>query len=282
MKPATTLSSLVVLLLVATTAPNPVRAAEVRVESRMPYKQGTALSDAERQRCRLDLYLPVGVRDYPTLVWFHGGGLKGGERDGRETVAIARRLASAGVAVAAASYRLSPQSTYPAYIEDAAAAVAWTLGHIRERGGDERRVFVGGHSAGGYLAFMVGMDPRYLARHGVALESIAGLIPVSGQTMTHYTVREERGIGRYTIIADEAAPVFHCRAETPPMLVLYADHDMVARAAENEYLVEILKGTGNKGISGLLVRDRDHGSIASKIADEGDPAQTAILRFIRP
>ena len=96
-------------------------------------------------------------------------------------------------------------------------------------------IVVGGHSAGGYLTFMIGLDPRYLRAHGLELSAIAGLIPVSGQTMTHYTVRKERGIGQFTITADEAAPVFHVRKDTPPMLVLYADNDMAARA-EDSYL----------------------------------------------
>jgi hypothetical protein len=98
--------------------------------------------------------------------------------------------------------------------------------------------------------------------------------------MTHYTVRKERGIGQFTITADEAAPVFHVRKETPPMLVLYADKDMAARAEENEYLVAIMKGAGNQRVHGLLVRDRNHGSVGNRIAEAGDPARLAILEFM--
>jgi hypothetical protein len=99
--------------------------------------------------------------------------------------------------------------------------------------------------------------------------------------MTHYTVREERGIGKFTITADEAAPVHYGRKDTPPMLVLYADHDMAARREENEYFVALMKGAGNEHVTGRLITDRDHGSIASRIANEGDPARLAIVEFIR-
>lgn len=65
------------------------------------------------------------------------------------------------------------------------------------------------------------------------------------------------------------------------MVVLYADHDMAARREENEYFVALMKGAGNEHVTGRLIADRDHGSIANRIAEEGDPARLAILEFIR-
>jgi acetyl esterase/lipase len=93
------------------------------------------------ERCRLDLYYPQNEPGFATVVWFHGGGLKAGNRH------IPTGLRNQGLAVAAVNYRLSPKATCPAYIQDAAAAVAWTLRHIDERGGDPNKVFVSGHSA---------------------------------------------------------------------------------------------------------------------------------------
>jgi acetyl esterase/lipase len=254
----------------------------VRVVRDIAYKSGERLSDYEKQRCKLDLYLPAGKRDFPTVVWFHGGGLTEGGKGSPDKPGLAHSLAEAGIAMAAVNYRLSPMATYPAYIEDAAAAFAWTRAHIAEHGGNANAVFISGHSAGGYLTLMVGMDEHYLRDLGVEPSAIAGLIPISGQTMTHYTVRAERGIAsRFTVIADQAAPVFHVRKDTPPMLVLYADHDMVGRAEENQYLVAMMQGAGNKRVTGMLVRDRDHGTIASRLTSADDPARLAILQFIQ-
>ncbi len=259
----------------------------VRVLVDVPYKTGDALSDYEKDRCKLDVYLPKDAKLFATLVWFHGGGLKNGDKDGRQlksdsvkTAHIARSLAATGIAVVSANYRLSPKATFPAYLQDAAAAVAWTRQNIAEHGGDTAKIFIGGHSAGGYLTLMLGMDDRYLSNAGVKLGDVAGFIPVSGQTMTHYTVREERGIAKNSITADEAAPVHFIRAETPPFLVLYADRDMAARAEENAFFVALMRGVGNERITGQMIRDRTHGSIASKIVDDGDPARIAILEFI--
>lgn len=254
--------------------------AGIKVLTDIAYKSGDKLSDYEKERCKLDVYLPADKKDFATLVWFHGGGITGGDKDFEHTPAIARSLAQGGVAVVNVSYRLSPKATFPAYVEDAAAAVAWTFSHIAEHGGDVKKVFVGGHSAGGYLALLVGLDAHYLKDLGMEGSGVAGLIPVSPQTMTHYTVRQERGIGKYTITADEAAPVFHVRKDTPPALVLYADKDMAARAEECAYFVAIMKGAGNQQVTGKMITNRTHGSVGNDIRNEEDAARLAILDFV--
>lgn len=250
------------------------------------YKSGAALSEYEAERCKLDVYLPNAGKDWPVLVWFHGGGLKNGDKrgtpkDGVKTERMAISLAAAGVAVVCPNYRFSPKVTFPAYLEDAAASVAWAKANLSEHGADVKRLYIGGHSAGGYLALMLGLDAHFLEAAGTSLSAVAGLIPVSGQTMTHYTVREERGIGKYTVTADEAAPVYHLRKDSPPFLVIYGDQDLPARADENEYFIEMMKAAGNKTITGLMVKDRTHGTIASEIAAKGDPAREAMLEFMR-
>ncbi len=255
---------------------------EVQLRPNLAYKSGDALTDYEKERCKLDLYLPAAKTAFPTLVWFHGGGLTGGTKDDVFTTNIVRSLVQSGIAVAAANYRLSPKAKYPAYIEDAAAAFAWVRAHIATHGGDTNRVFVGGHSAGGYLTFMVGLDARYLRPHGLDTSVIAGLIPVSGQTLTHYTIREERGLAKSTLMADDAAPVYHARKDTPPMLVLFAEGDMAMRVEENQLLVAALKSSGNTRVTARLIPDRDHGSIAERIARLDDPVRAAIVEFMKP
>ena len=262
----------------------------VTILTDVAYKSGDGLSAYEKERCKLDVYLPKGAKDFPTLVWFHGGGLTNGSKGRQEgdekegavsTPRIARSFASTGIAVVTVNYRLSPKAKYPAYIEDAAAAVTWTHAHIAEYGGDAKRIFVGGHSAGGYLALMLGMDDHYLTGAGLKAADVAGYIPVSGQVMTHYTVRGERGIGKYTVTADDAAPVRFARADTQPFLVLYGDHDMPARAEENAYFVALMQGAGNKVTVGRQIADRTHGSIMSKMINADDPGREALLDFMR-
>jgi len=254
--------------------------AEIRVVSDIAYKSGGALTDYETSRCKLDLYLPAAGTKWPALVWLHGGGITGGNKDDESTAAIGRTFARAGIAVAAINYRLSPKATFPAYVEDTAAAFAWVKAHIEEQGGDPAKVFLGGHSAGAYLSSLVGMDARYLQRFGLAPNTIAGLIPISGQMMTHFAVRKERGTPEYTIMADEAAPIHYTRKDTPPFLILFGDRDWPARLEENQYFVAIQKAAGNTRLTLQVIPDRDHGSIAGRIPTPGDPAAEAIIRFV--
>lgn len=253
--------------------------AQTTVLSNLAYKTGTDLSDYERERCVLDLYLPTN-RPFPTIVWFHGGGLTAGTKDG-STRAIARALASEGVAIAAANYRLSPHVKFPAYVEDSAAAVAWTRASIAAHGGDSNAIFAGGHSAGGYLVSMLAMNPEFLAKHGLDRSAMAGIIPVSGQVMTHFTVRHERGFTSNNITADDAAPIYHTRPDTPPQLIFMGDKDWPARLEENQYFVAMQRVAGNTNITFHLIPNRNHGTIASGITKPNDPVRTNILHFIR-
>lgn len=107
--------------------------------------------------CRLDIYLPADAKGFPTIIWFHGGGLSGGRRE------IPEALKGHGMAVVGVEYRLVPQMKVADCVADAAAAAAWVVEHIASYGGDPERIFVAGHSAGGYLTSMIGLDKRWLA-----------------------------------------------------------------------------------------------------------------------
>jgi acetyl esterase/lipase len=257
-------------------------ASNVRVVANLAYKAGDALSDYEKERCKLDVYLPPEGKNLPALVWFHGGGLTGGAKDGGMTPKLAARFVHEGIAFIAVNYRLSPKAGYPAYLDDTAAAFAWVKAHAAEHGLDPARIFVGGHSAGAYLTSMVGLDVRWLQPYHLTPNAIAGLIPVSGQMMTHFTVRAERGMtDKNVITADEAAPINHLRKDAPPMLILFGDKDWPARREENLYFAAALKVAGHTRVQTIQVDDRTHGSIAGNIVNVGDPAAEAILKFIK-
>jgi acetyl esterase/lipase len=262
-----------------TTAPS----RPVTVLKDLPYKAGDGLTEYERERCKLDLYLPDGAKGFATVVWFYGGGLEGGDKGQRVNVAIATELARHGVACAAVNYRLSPKASYPAYLDDAAASVAWTLAHITEPGGDPGRVFVSGHSAGGYLTAAIGYDPKFLARYHVSTGRIAGLVPVSPQVFTHFTIRKERGVPnpRTTPVIDEDAPAYHARPDGPPTLILIGDDDWPSRLEECQYFVRLLKVLKHPDGELRVIAGRTHNSIADKAAEPDDPAMVAMLAFVR-
>lgn len=222
-----------------------------------------------KERCFLDLYYPDSDSGYATVVWFHGGGLRAGEAN------IPIALQKQDVAVATVNYRLFPRVQAPGYIEDAAAAVAWVFNHIESFGGDPTRIYVSGHSAGGYLTSMVGMDKRWLAEHNIDADAIAGLIPFSGHTITHFTVREERGIPGTRPIVDELAPLYHVRPDAPPLLLITGDREkeLLGRYEENAFMMRMMKVVGHSNTHLLELDGYDHGGMAQ-------PAFPLLLDFI--
>ena len=208
------------------------------------------------ERCRLDLYVPAGRKDFATVVWFHGGGLKQGGKS------IPKALKNQGLGIVAVNYRLSPKAKCPAYLEDAAAAVAWTLKNIHQQGGDPKKVFVAGHSAGGYLVSLITLDPSYLKVHQLDANQIAGVFSYSGQCLTHFTIREERG-DRERALADRFAPIHHVRADAP-LIVLYTgqrDLEMAGRYEENALLFSLLKAVGDKDVELHELKGGNHNSM---------------------
>lgn len=194
-----------------------------------------------KERCVLDIYSPKNRKDFATVVWFHAGGIKAGEKE------IPEALKKQGIAVVGVNYRLSPKVKAPAYIEDAAAAVAWVFNNIESFGGDSSKVFVSGHSAGGYLAAMVGLDKRWLEKHKIDADRIAGLVPMSGHTITHFTVREERNIPGTQPVIDDLAPLYHVRADAPPLLLITGNRELelLGRYEENAYMMRMMKVAGH-------------------------------------
>lgn len=208
-----------------------------------------------KERCVLDFYYPQKQANFATIIWFHGGGLKAGEKE------IPDALKNKGVAVVAVNYRLYPKVKAPTYIEDAAAAVAWVFKNIESYGGDPQMLFISGHSAGGYLASMVGLDKSYLEKHNIDANKIAGLIPFSGHTITHFTVREERGIEGTQPIIDELAPLYHVRPDAPPLLLITGDREkeLLGRYEENAYMMRMMRVAGHKQTQIMEMDGYDHG-----------------------
>lgn len=222
-----------------------------------------------KSQCRLDIYYPKNVKDFATIVWFHGGGITGGGKE------IPRELLDKGVAVIGVGYRLSPKAKAPAYIEDAAAAVAWAFAHIESFGGNKKLIFVSGHSAGGYLGTMITLDKSYLAKYKIDANQIAGLIPFSGQAISHFTIRKEQGIRDTQPTIDKYAPLYHVRADAPPMLLITGDREMelLGRYEENAYLNRMMKLNGHKTTRLLEIQGYDHGGMAA-------PAFPLLLREV--
>ena len=205
-------------------------------------KEYLNLSYGEHPSLTLDLYLPEKSA-FPVFVYFHGGGLEGGDKAGFSR--FVPYLVEHGIAVVSANYRMYPEAKYPDFICDAAKAVAYTLSHIGEYG-ESLGVFVGGSSAGGYLSMMLCFDESYLQNAGVDPENVKGYLHDAGQPTAHFNVLRERGIDTRRIIVDESAPLFHIgrKASYPPMHLIVSDDDMKNRYEQTMLVLGTLSHFG--------------------------------------
>ncbi len=238
-------------------SPSLIFAQAYQTKTDISYCNANETDSYKKERCKLDIYIPKDRKHFATIVWFHGGGLEEGNKF------IPLELKEKGVAVIAVNYRLSPKAKAPSYIEDAAEAVAWTFSHIAAYGGDPSKIYVSGHSAGGYLALMVGLDKHYLQKYGVDADRIKGLAPISGQTNTHYTIKKERGESMAIPQMDKFAPISFARKDAPPILLITGGQqlEMAARYEENAHLAAILKQVGHTKTSLYQLEGFDHGGV---------------------
>lgn len=220
-------------------------------------KKGISYRDGE-SRCVMDIYYPEeNTTQKPVIVWFHGGGLTGGERF------IPEQLKTGDYVVVAPGYRLLPNATLDDCIDDAAAVTAWVMDNIADYGGNPNEIFLSGHSAGGYLISLVGLDKRRLEKYGKNADDLAGLIPFSGQAITHYAYRELNGLSPLTPTIDEFSPLFYVRKDAPPYVIISGDREqeLYGRYEENAYLWRMMKLVGHPYVYIYELDGYNHGDM---------------------
>lgn len=235
-----------------------VKAADFTTDLDVPYYTGDNAYATER--CKLDIYHPDdNSGNCPVIVWFHGGGLTGGGKH------IPNELKNCGYIVVAVNYRLLPKASLDECIDDAARAVAWTFENIDRYGGSADKIFVSGHSAGGYLTSMVGLDRKWLERYGMTPDSIAGLIPFSGQVITHFAQRQINGMSELQPSIDQYAPLYHVRPDAPPYIIITGDRneELYGRYEENAYMWRMMNLVGHKATKIYELDGYNHGDMAA-------------------
>jgi len=204
--------------------------------------QGLAFGTDPRQK--LDVYVPrVVTRPAPMLLFFYGGAWQGGRRS--NYLAFGQAFASAGIVTAVADYRLYPQVKYPAFVEDAAAALAWLRAQAHVFGGDPARLFVSGHSAGAYNAVMLGSEPAFLRARGGDLDWIRGVIGISGP-YDFLPMQQKEYVdmfhGRSNL---ESMPVHHVTGARPPMLLITGSRDRTVAPRNTQSMAAKLRDVGS-------------------------------------
>jgi len=216
------------------------------------YVQHPALPYANGPRHALDLYQPLGRADpAPVVVFFYGGSWRSGERTDYRFAAAA--LAQQGLLVIVPDYRVYPEVTYPAFLQDAARAVTWTFRNAAHYGGDPHQVYVMGHSAGAYIAAMLAYDPRWRAAEQQRSEPLAGFIGLAGPYAFLPIVDPDiQPIFHWPATPPETQPLTHVTAHAPRTLLISAAHDTVVNPERNS--VALADALQRAGVSVTLKR----------------------------
>ena len=241
----------------------------------------TSVVYAPDRALSLDIYRPRGgsyAHGAPTVVFFYGGAWKRGSR--AQYRFVGQRLASNGILTIVADYRTYPAAGFPAFMDDAADAVAWAHAHAGEYGGDPQRLFLAGHSAGAQIAALLGTDAHYLSRRGIQSAQLAGVIGLSGP----YNFN----------VGTEYAPIFgppsqwpkaqavnYVDGDEPPFLLIQGEADHTVAVRNSTELTDKLRAA-RVPVTLKLLPDAGHtttltGLYAPERAPEVLPA---ILAFI--
>lgn len=194
---------------------------------------GIAYGPHERQK--LDVFVPASAAPpsgHPVAVFFYGGSWNRGSR--AEYRFVGDALAARGILTVLVDYRLYPEVRYPDFLDDSARAVAWSLREVARLGGDAKRVFLVGHSAGAYNAAMLALDGRWLNAHSAAPSALAGWVGLAGP-YDFFPMKnpEARPVFFHPNYPKDSQPIDFVRPSSPPALLAAAREDALVNPQRN-------------------------------------------------
>ena len=221
-------------------------------------------------RQKLDIYTPTRTdRTTQVVIFFYGGNWQSGSKC--DYLFVGQALASGGFIAVIPDYRLYPEVRYPAFLDDGAKAVSWTLRHLDELGGDPAGVHLMGHSAGAYIAAMLALDRRWLGGDRARVTSTVGLAgPYDFLPLTDPVLQvifgTEPDLAR-------TQPITFANRTAPPLLLISGLHDTVVQPANSMRLAARVRDQGGVVAEKYYQRVGHVGLVA---------AIAAPLRFIAP
>jgi acetyl esterase/lipase len=192
-------------------------------------------------RQKLDVYLPSsGGGAKPVLVFFYGGAWQSGDKG--DYLFVAEALVSQGFIVVVPDYRVYPEVRWPGFLEDGAAAVAWTFDHLAELGGDPAHIHLAGHSAGAYIAAMLALDGRWLGKRRALIASTVGLAgPYDFLPITEPDIKTIFGTAGDLA---ETQPITFADGSAAPMLLITGTADKRVNPGNSRRLAARIRAHG--------------------------------------
>ena len=212
----------------------------------------------------LDIYSPPRAKNAPVVVFFYGGRWTEGSKN--QYSFVGQALASRGLVAVLPQYRHYPAVKFPAFVEDAAAAVQWTHENVARYGGDSRKIFVMGHSSGAHLAAMLALNPEYLKAAGGDRRWLRGMIGLAGpydfRPITAPDLRDMFGPPERFELAQ---PVTYVDGDNPPLLLLHGEDDESVWVRNTRKLTAAVKKAGGP-VETVIYPEMSHAWIVATLA----------------
>jgi CubicO group peptidase (beta-lactamase class C family)/predicted esterase len=260
-------------------------------------KRDVPYADPPHERQVLDVYSPKDAKDLPVVFWIHGGGWETGDK--KQVQIKPQVFMDNGFVFVSTNYRLLPDVDMATIVRDVAKSIHWVHDHIAEYGGDPKRLFIMGHSAGAQLAALICTDDRYLKAEDLSLAIVKGCVPVDGDTYdvpaiieTGETRRRVHGLpqpkfghrekfGNDPEKHRDFSAVTHVTKDKgiPPFLILHvAEHPDTSAQAQR--LGNVLKDAGVPATV-FGAKETTHNKINADFGLPDDPATKALFEFLK-
>lgn len=209
-------------------------------------RQGPAITYDSVTGQQLDIYVPAKERagPHPVIVFAYGGRWQSGSRE--EYAFVGHAFAKRGYVVVIPDYRQYPAIRFPAFVEDVAAATAWTTRNIASYGGDPDQLNLIGHSAGAQIMALIAADPRYLKAHNLDSRiTVRRVVGLSGPYDFIPEAQDVKAIFPPESYHDMKVTSFITGKESP-MLLLHGDDDTAVATYNHERLAKKILTTGGQ------------------------------------
>ncbi|MDQ7823333.1 MAG: alpha/beta hydrolase [Candidatus Eremiobacteraeota bacterium] len=258
-----------------------------RLVSDIPYRE---VKGSSSKLTSLDLYVPQGGKAHPVVVFIHGGGWARGDKS--HTRSKPGFFTGEGCLYVTVNYRLSPAVKHPVHAEDVASALAWVYRHSASYGGDEKNIFVMGHSAGAHLAALVSTDEKYLGAEGLSPSILKGTILLDGagydipRQMGTNTARRAyhmyaQAFGEDRKTLEDASPVNHVeKGKAMPSFLIFYVASRSDSKKQSEALAEKIKAAGGAA-EAVPAINKTHETINTELGVPGDKPTEAITAFLK-
>jgi acetyl esterase/lipase len=233
----------------------------------------------------MDIFTPAGAQDAPVMIYVHGGAfVRGNKSDNEEIYSnVLYYFARHGCVGVNLEYRNAPEAQYPEAAIDIRNALGWIRGNIAGHGGNPRRIFILGHSAGGTHVGTYVFDPVMARRVD---DGLVGAILVSARLRADASPSNPNAAAVKAYFGDDVArfaersPVTHAANSDLQVMIAIAEFENPLLDAYGADMFAALRLARPRAPRLVQMMAHNHTSIMAHFNTEEDYLGEEILTFM--